>query len=157
MQNSTTTETSIISKLGLQLPSPMQPIEWPLGLSYSGNIAHTLNVLVKRDDLIHTQISGNKWRKLAPIVEQMQKQEYKRVISFGGGYSNHLHALAYVCKILKIHLVAIVRGDYSHNLSPMLSDIQAWGAEIVFINKYSTSYEAMLIIALNFKQNTQPI
>jgi len=57
------------------------------------------------------------------------------IVSFGGGYSNHLHALGYCCQQLGIHLSAIVRGDYSQNLSPMLRDLLSWGTDIQYVDR----------------------
>ncbi|MGB3725436.1 MAG: pyridoxal-phosphate dependent enzyme [Glaciecola sp.] len=119
------------AKLHLSLPSPLTPIAWPHA-SYG---SHSINVYVKRDDLIHPQISGNKWRKLAKTVAYIQRHSIKHVVSFGGGYSNHLHALAYVCAQLDVKMTAIVRGDYSQNPTSTLQDISAWGANIRYVNK----------------------
>lgn len=94
-----------------------------------------VRLFVKRDDQIHPIISGNKWRKLKYALIQAQQDNVKQIVSFGGGYSNHIHALAYCCKQLKIRFTAIIRGHYQGNLSPMLADIHAWGANIKFVDK----------------------
>lgn len=88
-------------------------------------------VWVKRDDLIHPIVSGNKWRKLKFI----DIAKHERVVSIGGGFSNHLHALGFLCKRQNIPFSAIVRGHYHGTPTPMLSDLQAWQSELLFIDK----------------------
>lgn len=123
----------------MNLPSPLERINWPssngIHSSLSDEINDSIEIYVKRDDLIHPVISGNKWRKLLPFVNEMQSKNIQHVVSFGGGYSNHLHALAYLCHTLDIKLSAIIRGDYTHNLSPTLQDMKRWGADLRFVNR----------------------
>lgn len=110
-------------------PSPEQPLTWPW------TNPDNIDFWIKRDDLIHPTVSGNKWRKLKFALQQIKNTDTRHVVSFGGGYSNHLHALAYCCKALNIQLHAIVRGDYSQQLTPMLRDLQQWGADVQFVNR----------------------
>src|SRR5580704_5085003 len=53
-----------------------------------------LEVFIKRDDLIHPIISGNKWRKLKYLLKQAQTENRTHLVTFGGAYSNHLLATA---------------------------------------------------------------
>lgn len=119
------------------LPSPMHPIVWPSSLNHLRDIqkANNISVYCKRDDLIHPIVSGNKWRKLKSSVAHMVENKIEHVLSFGGAYSNHLHALAYICKQYDIKLSAFVRGQYQEQLTPMLNDITNWRADIHFLNK----------------------
>jgi 1-aminocyclopropane-1-carboxylate deaminase len=120
-------------KLAIGTPSDEQQIkpEWLHIDSYQ--------LFIKRDDQIHPQISGNKWRKLKyqllAILSENKNTSDRHIISFGGGYSNHIHALAYCCYKLGIKLTAIIRGDYSHSLTPMLTDIKHLGCDIKFVTK----------------------
>lgn len=70
-----------------------------------------VEVLVKRDDLIHPEISGNKLRKLKYNIEHMIEIGMKGILTFGGAYSNHLLATAALCNKKKIPSIGIVRGD----------------------------------------------
>lgn len=117
--------SSLVNQLGIVCPSPEQPL-----LSNAG-----VEVFVKRDDLLHPVISGNKWRKLQGHLYQALQNNTKQLISFGGGYSNHLHALGYCCFKLGIQLIAIVRGDYTGQLTPMLEDLMQWNAQLQFVIK----------------------
>jgi 1-aminocyclopropane-1-carboxylate deaminase len=121
----------IHQRLKINRPSPEQP----LNLAWPGAENYTINI--KRDDLLHTVISGNKWRKLKYALLSAQQKKCRHLISFGGGYSNHLHALAYCCNKLGIKLTAIIRGDYSANLTPMLKDMKTWGADIHWLDKHT--------------------
>ncbi len=94
-----------------------------------------IELWVKRDDLIHPVISGNKWRKLKYIVDNVLNQGCHTLISMGGAYSNHLHALAYVAKKLDIKAIGYIRGEQPEILSPTLRDIQEWGMELRFISR----------------------
>ena len=73
------------------------------------NNNRNINLFVKRDDLIHEEISGNKLRKLNYNFETARKFNCKRIISFGGAYSNHLLALAAFGDIEGIATLGIVR------------------------------------------------
>ena len=112
----------------ISLPSPLIRFtpDWPG--------AREVTLWVKRDDHIHPVISGNKWRKLSGALAELPAG-CNGIISFGGGFSNHLHALGYACSELSVPFVAIVRGDYSHQPTPMLNDIRRWGATIHYVNK----------------------
>jgi len=90
---------------------------------------------VKRDDLIHPVISGNKWRKLKYILDHALAINTDTIISMGGAYSNHLHALAYVGKELDLQTVAYIRGEQPKNFSLTLRDLESWGMELRFISR----------------------
>jgi len=90
---------------------------------------------LKRDDLLHPVISGNKWRKLKYILENAMSLNCHTMISMGGSYSNHLHALAYIGKLLKIQTIGLIRGDHTQLFSPTLEDAKAWGMELKFVSR----------------------
>jgi 1-aminocyclopropane-1-carboxylate deaminase len=96
---------------------------------------HGITLAVKRDDLLHPVISGNKWRKLKHALMPAIAANTQHIISFGGGFSNHLHALGYCCQQLNIQFTAIIRGDYSHNPSPMLQDLICWKTNIQYVDR----------------------
>lgn len=130
----TTTQLQINlqNRLGIVSPSPLQPIE------FKDNTSEDTTFYVKRDDRIHPIVSGNKWRKLSPVITKLYTNladTPPKLMSFGGGYSNHLHALGYCCYLLGWPFVACVRGDYSNNLTPMLKDLTSWHTKIVWMNK----------------------
>lgn len=113
-------------KTSLTLPSPLIPFR-PI---WEG--ADKVSLFVKRDDAIHPVMSGNKWRKLSHALTSPLP---KAIVSFGGGFSNHLHALGFVCHKLGIPLNAIIRGDYSASPTPMIEDLKSWGTHINYVDR----------------------
>lgn len=107
--------------------SPLQQIATPL-LEEKG-----VELWIKRDDLIHPVISGNKWRKLKYILHHVLTIRCHTPISMGGAYSNHLHALAYTGKRLQLKTIGYIRGEKPKILNPTLLDLQNWGMELRFI------------------------
>lgn len=118
----------------IHLPSPITPLNWPF-TDDQHNLSNNVSVLCKRDDLIHPLISGNKWRKLSTTLSRLQKAECRHIVSFGGAYSNHLHALSFACKCLNIELTAVVRGDNNQPLNPTLRDMLKWGTKLHFVSR----------------------
>ncbi|MEV7599086.1 pyridoxal-phosphate dependent enzyme [Kitasatospora sp. NPDC089797] len=66
---------------------------------------------LKRDDLLHPGVPGNKWRKLAPNLAAAVEQGHTRLLTFGGAYSTHLRAVAAAAAALGLESVGLVRGD----------------------------------------------
>lgn len=90
-----------LSRLQPVLPSPLQP---------AGDerfARHGVTLLLKRDDLIHPDLPGNKWRKLAP---NLRAAAGRTVLTFGGAWSNHLRATAAAGRLLGFPTVGVVRG-----------------------------------------------
>ncbi|MGW0396025.1 1-aminocyclopropane-1-carboxylate deaminase/D-cysteine desulfhydrase [Streptomyces sp. NPDC003042] len=72
---------------------------------------HGVRLLLKRDDLVHPELPGNKWRKLAPNLRVAVEGGHDRLVTFGGAYSNHLRATAAAGRLLGLGTVGVVRGD----------------------------------------------
>ncbi|MEE1787873.1 pyridoxal-phosphate dependent enzyme [Streptomyces sp. SP17BM10] len=66
---------------------------------------------LKRDDLLHPTVPGNKWRKLGPNLAAAVEQGHTRLLTFGGAYSTHLRAVAVAAAALGLESVGLVRGD----------------------------------------------
>lgn len=96
---------------------------------------HGLQVVIKRDDLLHPVISGNKWRKLKYILDHALSLDVDCIVSMGGAYSNHLHALAFAGKALGLKTKAFVRGECPAILNPTLLDLQRWGMALEFVSR----------------------
>ena len=90
---------------------------------------------IKRDDLLHTVISGNKWRKLKYILDHALSGGHHTLVSMGGPWSNHLHALAYVGKSLGLNTRAFIRGEKPEVFSPTLLDLQRWDMQLEFVSR----------------------
>ena len=110
------------------LPSPIEPLD----LSHWG-ISN--RVYVKRDDLIHDVVSGNKWRKLKDNIAHYFSNSYSGVVTFGGAHSNHILASSYVSEKYRIPLNLIIRGERPKELSPILKTCVALRAKLHFLSR----------------------
>ncbi|HEX5636843.1 MAG TPA: pyridoxal-phosphate dependent enzyme [Gammaproteobacteria bacterium] len=113
----------------LQLPSPITQIFSPL------LDARQLQLFIKRDDLIHPVISGNKWRKLKYNLQQAKKEQQSCLLTFGGAWSNHIHATAAAGNYFGFKTIGIIRGESPPTLSATLQDAQDWGMQLHFVNR----------------------
>ena len=66
---------------------------------------------IKRLDLVHPYISGNKFYKLKYNFLAAQAQGYQHVLTFGGAYSNHIAATAFAAQLFGWKSTAIIRGE----------------------------------------------
>jgi 1-aminocyclopropane-1-carboxylate deaminase len=93
------------------------------------------NVSIIRGDLLHPIVSGNKLFKLLPIVQKIMPLGYNTLLSVGGRYSNHLHAMAWVGKELGISTVGIVQGYREQEDTPTMADCRLWGMNIHYVDR----------------------
>jgi 1-aminocyclopropane-1-carboxylate deaminase len=94
-----------------------------------------LTVFIKRDDLIHPIISGNKWRKLKYILKKAQAENKNHLVTFGGAYSNHLLATAAAAAKFGFKSTGIVRGEPVNNDTLFLCRLH--GMELIFTDRES--------------------
>lgn len=66
---------------------------------------------VKREDVIHPFVSGNKFRKLKYNIEQAKLQEKKTLLTFGGAFSNHIVATAVAGSMEGYKTIGVIRGE----------------------------------------------
>lgn len=92
-----------------------------------------LKVFIKRDDLIHPIISGNKWRKLKYILKQAQAEKKTHLVTFGGAYSNHLLATAAAAARFGFKSTGIVRGEQADNDTMFLCRLH--GMNLLFTDR----------------------
>lgn len=92
---------------------------------------------IKRDDLIDATVSGNKRFKLHYYLQAFERQKNQTLITFGGAFSNHLHATAFVGQQLGISTVGIVRAEPHElqHLTPTLQDCKNWGMALETISR----------------------
>lgn len=112
----------------LQIPSPLEQLKSPLLEK------HEIEFWIKRDDLIHQKISGNKWRKLELNVKKA-KQKKIPVLTFGGAYSNHIAATAATCNSSNIKSIGIIRGDEFSELNHTLDLANKNGMQLHFVTR----------------------
>lgn len=117
------------------------PLIEPIWHPYFSNAQIELACL--RLDDVHPQISGNKWYKLRYYLEQAMTQPERELLSFGGAYSNHLHALAYAANLLGRPSRGIVCGHEPRHLSPTLQDCLRWGMRLSWLDRKSYREQAV--------------
>ena len=95
------------------------------------------NVLldVLRLDLMHTEISGNKWFKLKYYLQDAVANGFETVATFGGAYSNHILAAACACEKAGIKSIGIIRGEEPDVLSHTLTRARQYGMQLHFISR----------------------
>lgn len=104
-------------------PTPIQLL--------AGNWQAHFPVFMKREELRDPELGGNKWCKLAGHLVAARQQGHQRLLSVGGAWSNHLHALALAGRRFGFATTGLVRG--SEVMTPTLADAQGAGMELHFI------------------------
>ena len=95
-------------------------------------------VYIKREDLLHEFVSGNKFRKLKYNLLQAKAEKSPLLITFGGAYSNHIAATAYAAQSIGIPCIGIIRGEELQgaiNSNPTLSFAQQHQMQFKFISR----------------------
>ncbi|GAB2948564.1 pyridoxal-phosphate dependent enzyme [Hymenobacter coalescens] len=88
-----------------------------------------------RDDLLHRELPGNKWRKLKYNLLAAREQGHDALLTFGGAYSNHLAAVAAAGRLRGLRTVGVVRGEEADALSPTLQQCRADGMHLHFVSR----------------------
>lgn len=107
--------------------------------------AHQIQLFIKRDDLLHpfpkesgflaSTVSGNKFRKIKYNAIEMQRLGKSGLITFGGAFSNHIHAAAAAGQLLGIPTVGIIRGERPAVLNTTLTFAESCGMTLRFISR----------------------
>ncbi len=105
---------------------------------------------IRREDLIHPFISGNKFRKLKYNLVQAKVENHNRLLTFGGAFSNHIAATAYAGSAYGFKTIGIIRGDEFESKidkNPTLDFAQQCGMQLKFISReeYRHKTEAAFI------------
>jgi len=99
-------------------------------------IDRNITLFVKRDDLIHELVSGNKWRKLKYNIAEAIHLKKSGILTFGGAYSNHLLATASACNLAGLNSVGIVRGEeLTADSNETLRQCQKLGMKLQFVSR----------------------
>jgi len=115
--------------MNFKLPSKIKELK--LNINNSNNI----KLFIKREDLIHDIVSGNKWRKLNYNFKYIKEKKIKKILSFGGAYSNHLHALSWLAKKNNIKSFGLVRGCKLSIENPTLSFCKKNKMDLFFLDR----------------------
>jgi 1-aminocyclopropane-1-carboxylate deaminase/D-cysteine desulfhydrase-like pyridoxal-dependent ACC family enzyme len=112
-----------------------------------------ITVSILRLDLIHEQISGNKWFKLKYNLEAARNEGHDAILTFGGAFSNHILATAMVCKLAGVKCIGIIRGEKDSENNPTLSNAKAVGMQLHFVSRedYKRKSETSFVDELHKK------
>ncbi len=102
---------------------------------------------------IHPLASGNKLFKLAPNLQCARENGFSQVLSFGGAFSNHIHALALYGQARGFQTIGIIRGEPEYANNPTLRAAQASGMIVEFIDRktYRSRHEPDFLQQLSIK------
>jgi 1-aminocyclopropane-1-carboxylate deaminase len=110
-------------------PTPIQEIHDPL-LQQAG-----VRMFIKREDLNHPLVSGNKWWKLKYNLVEARKQGKKILLTFGGAYSNHIFATAAAAHALGFESIGVIRGEETLPLNDTLLFATAHGMNLCYVSR----------------------
>ncbi|MDQ4141694.1 MAG: pyridoxal-phosphate dependent enzyme [Bacteroidota bacterium] len=108
-----------------------------------------ITLYLKREDLLHPHISGNKWRKLKYNLAEAKNQQKSTLLTFGGAYSNHIAAVAAAGQEFHFKTIGFIRGEPHKPLNPTLQFAQDCGMQLHYLDR--TTYRQKQEVA--FKEN----
>ncbi|MBG6186168.1 1-aminocyclopropane-1-carboxylate deaminase/D-cysteine desulfhydrase [Flavobacterium sp. CAN_S2] len=117
---------------------------------------NAISVQIKREDLIHPFVSGNKFRKLKYNLLQAKTENHDTLLTFGGAFSNHIAAVAFAGKENGFKTIGIIRGDELAGKvteNPTLSFAQNCGMQLEFISREEYRLKSEVSFIENLKQN----
>jgi 1-aminocyclopropane-1-carboxylate deaminase len=94
-----------------------------------------IDLRVARLDLLHPVLGGNKWFKLIPNLQLARATGARTLLSFGGAYSNHIHALAAAGALSGFQTIGIIRGEIPEPLNPTLAFARGQGMTLVPVSR----------------------
>lgn len=102
---------------------------------------------IKRDDLLHPYVSGNKFRKLRYNLKKAKEENYSTLLTFGGAFSNHIVAVAAAGMENGMKTIGVIRGDEIQEKimsNPSLKKAQEFGMVFEFVSReiYRSKNEA---------------
>lgn len=94
-----------------------------------------IRLVIKREDQMHPYLTGNKLYKLYHPLRKICSQGGRRIVTFGGAYSNHILALAYAGQKLGLEVWGVIRGERPEVISPTLADAAEMGMKLHFVSR----------------------
>ena len=120
--------------------------------------SNKVSVFIRREDLIHPIVSGNKFRKLKYNLVQAKAENQDTLLTFGGAFSNHIAAVAFAGKENGFKTIGVIRGDELESKiseNPTLKFAQECGMQFEFVTRedYRHKTEARFLENLRKKFN----
>ena len=117
-----------ISKQIDESKAVIQPIILP-------NVNKNVNVFMKRIDLVHPEISGNKWFKMKYNIAEAKEKNYDTLLTFGGAYSNHIYSTSAAGKIFSFKTIGLIRGEEHLPINTTLKYAIDCGMKIHYVDR----------------------
>ncbi|QCU90355.1 1-aminocyclopropane-1-carboxylate deaminase/D-cysteine desulfhydrase [Thiomicrorhabdus sediminis] len=128
------------------IKTPLVPIEFLLPENPAESIA--CQIFIKREDLNHSEISGNKWHKLKHNLIRAKQLNCNQLLTFGGAFSNHIAATAAAGKEMAMPSIGIIRGDELANAP------QKWSPTLLAAHKNGMRFE--FVSRQTYRRREQP-
>ena len=131
------------------------PKSFSLNQHLTASFLNSISVAIKREDLIHPFVSGNKFRKLKYNLLEAKKEKHETVLTFGGAFSNHIAAVAYAGKENGFKTIGIIRGEELQDKiteNPTLLFAQNCGMQFEFISREAYRSKSETSFLENLKQ-----
>lgn len=131
----------------LRTPTPTTEIKLPILEEKE------VSLWIKRDELTHPTIQGNKWRKLKYNLQFAEKKNIKTLVTFGGPVSNHIYSTAAAGLQFGFKTIGVIRGYEHLPLTPTLQFAKDCGMELIFLDKqkYAARYGADFLQSIESK------
>lgn len=94
-----------------------------------------VTLLIKREDMNHPEIQGNKWWKLKYNLARAREMKCETLLTFGGAYSNHIFATAGAARENGFRSIGVIRGEEVRPLNPTLSYAEGKGMKLHFVSR----------------------
>lgn len=131
------------------------PKLFSLNQHLAASFLNSISVAIKREDLIHPFVSGNKFRKLKYNLLEAKKEKHETLLTFGGAFSNHIAAVAYAGKENGFKTIGIIRGEELQDKiteNPTLLFAQNCGMQFEFISREAYRSKSETSFSENLKQ-----
>jgi 1-aminocyclopropane-1-carboxylate deaminase len=123
------TSEPVTPRLAIRLPSPL------VELHDDRLIQPGVHLYLKRDDLIHPEVPGNKWRKLKYNLAAAKEQGHTRLLTFGGAFSNHIRATAAAGRYFGFGTIGVIRGEEHLPLNDSLAYAVNQGMQLTYLDR----------------------
>ncbi|MGQ8868276.1 1-aminocyclopropane-1-carboxylate deaminase/D-cysteine desulfhydrase [Myroides sp. TSA_177.3] len=102
------------------------------------SFSNGIELFIRREDLLHPEVSGNKFRKLKYNMEAAVSEGHRQVLTFGGAYSNHIAATAAAGRIVGMQTIGVIRGEEiqeNYRENPTLKKAEEDGMRFKFVTR----------------------
>jgi 1-aminocyclopropane-1-carboxylate deaminase len=133
-----------VPALDVRLPSPLTEL-------HDDRVERRgVRLFLKRDDLIHPEVPGNKWRKLKYNVAAAREQGHVCLLTFGGAFSNHIRAVAAAGRYFGFATVGVIRGEEHEPPNASLAYAVSQGMTLTYLDRstYRRKSEPDVLAAL---------